>query len=149
MSQAPLIRVATAADMHEVWRLCVDFHREFQHRFGDLAPEKAYRKVEATVRAHPSLVAQGDRINGLLLMELFQSWHGHDWFLGDLVFYVAPEARGRGAADGLLERARAIAKDMGVRLMIRVSSGLAGPHVDRFYRRHGLSLIGSAYVTEG
>lgn len=137
-------RLARREDFPAVWGLATRFHAE---AFADLELDaaKAMTALAAAVEAMTVLVATDGDVVGALALRDGSPWYSDRRVLSDLMFYVAPEARGRGAAIALLRAATAFAAAEAVPLLVSVSSGLKPDRQDKLFARVGFRRIGGLY----
>lgn len=88
---------------------------------------------------------KGELIGALVLFEAAPRYSSTP-VLWDMGFYVKPKYRGTRAAIMLCDAAKAIAADMGMPLIVGVSSGIDLDRKDKFFNRAGFRRVGALYL---
>lgn len=139
-----MLTLATRHDIPGLVGLCENFIEEFSLPPGDQA------KIEAMLNWHlehgflVTAMKNGDII-GVLALHPETYWYSDEQFVTDTVFYVHPRGRKSRAAQMLMEAGKEYAKELGLPMMLAVSSGGNVEKKDRFYERKGFSRIGGVF----
>jgi GNAT superfamily N-acetyltransferase len=132
-----IVRVATERDAEVVAGLLHDFNAEFDTPTPGVAVLAARLRALLPAGATIALLAD-EPPSGFALLTL----RPNVWYDGPVALldelYVRPDVRGRGVGTALLQRAVALVRERGGRLMeINVDEDDSGAR--RFYERHGFT----------
>ncbi|TLS52227.1 GNAT family N-acetyltransferase [Paenibacillus antri] len=138
MSGDVVVRQADLADVEDA-AVLFDEYRQFYRQSSDLAGAVAYL-TERLERKESSIFLASDAKSGRILgfTQLYPSFSSISmkrvWILNDL--FVTAEHRGRGAAQRLLERAKAHAAETGAK-GLALSTAVDNAVAQRLYERNG------------
>lgn len=145
MNGAEGYRVATPDDVSAIMGLLRLFHAEAY--YGAFSEARVLEAVGACMgQEGVALVAESEagEVVGTLGLIAAQGWWTEDWQLQDTWFFVHPEHRRAGHAKALLRGSRAVARTLGLPLMV----GFLGRRVAgkaRLYQREFGEPIGMAF----
>ncbi|WP_309123000.1 GNAT family N-acetyltransferase [Paenibacillus sp.] len=138
MSEDIVVRQAGLADVEDV-AVLFDEYRQFYRQSSDLAGAAAYL-TERLERKESAIFLASDAKNGRILgfTQLYPTFSSISmkrvWILNDL--FVSEEQRGRGAAQRLLDRAKAHAAETGAK-GLALSTAVDNAVAQRLYERNG------------
>jgi GNAT superfamily N-acetyltransferase len=139
----------TREDALQVLALGKMLHEESQYSDRPFNAERIWSILDATLqRPDTYFIVYDDQFRGLLLMQMSTEFFSGEKWVGDLAFYVAPEARKQGLADELLAVGKKWAKDNGaLDLTIIHNAGIGLEQADHYYLKRGFKLSGKVYST--
>ena len=127
----------------DILRLLTRMHEESSL---DLPPVNLGKVARALDKcSHIFVALSSGCVVGVLALSRGEHWFSERQFLGDLVFYVAPEYRATRAAHMLLRLGKEAAIMEELPLMMAVVDGGDLDRKERFYERCGLKKLGSVH----
>lgn len=127
----------------DVLRLLVRMHEESGLRLPPVNLGKVARALDKC--SHIFVALSSGSVVGILALVRGEHWFSEREFLGDLVFYVAPEFRATRAAHMLLRLGKEAAIMEELPLMMAVVDGDDLDRKERFYEQCGLRKLGSVH----
>ena len=142
------IRRAGVLDISAIIALLIEMHNGTDVPASKIHSEKMVNKVTETIHRGIGFVSLNDNnvIEGSIGGLVASDWWSDEKYLGDLWFYVTPEARKSNAAFELVRNFKRIGKEakIPVRLGHVFSKDLE--RKDKFFERLGLQKAGSVFL---
>ena len=142
------IRRAGVLDISAIIALLIEMHNGTDVPASKIHSEKMVNKVTETIHRGIGFVSLNDNnvIEGSIGGLVASDWWSDEKYLGDLWFYVTPEARKSNAAFELVRNFKRIGKEakIPVRLGHLFSKDLE--RKDKFFERLGLQKAGSVFL---
>jgi N-acetylglutamate synthase-like GNAT family acetyltransferase len=142
------IRRAGVLDISAIIALLIEMHNGTDVPASKIHSEKMVNKITETIHRGIGFVSLNDKnvIEGSIGGLVASDWWSDEKYLGDLWFYVTPEARKSNAAFELVRNFKRIGKEakIPVRLGHVFSKDLE--RKDKFFERLGLQKAGSVFL---
>ena len=140
-------RHATEEDRLDLFKLCIQMHKETDFRHFPINPEKLLNNLGHWIHSGLSLLVVDDgKIVGMLFASIRNSWFSDDNYAAEDILYVLPEYRGTRAAFMLVRGLNHWVKQIGIKhLTAGVSTG-TGPGAERLYKHFGMNHMGGNFV---
>jgi N-acetylglutamate synthase-like GNAT family acetyltransferase len=142
------IRRAGVLDISAIIALLIEMHNGTDVPASKIHSEKMVNKITETIHRGIGFVSLNDNnvIEGSIGGLVASDWWSDEKYLGDLWFYVTPEARKSNAAFELVRNFKRIGKEakIPVRLGHVFSKDLE--RKDKFFERLGLQKAGSVFL---
>ena len=143
-----IIRRAGVLDISAIIALLIEMHNGTDVPASKIHSEKMVNKITETIHRGIGFVSLNDNnvIEGSIGGLVASDWWSDEKYLGDLWFYVTPEARKSNAAFELVRNFKRIGKEakIPVRLGHVFSKDLE--RKDKFFERLGLQKAGSVFL---
>tara|TARA_R100000388_G_scaffold65948_1_gene47918 strand:+ start:1495 stop:1938 length:444 start_codon:yes stop_codon:yes gene_type:complete len=142
------IRRAGVLDISAIIALLIEMHNGTDVPASKIHSEKMVNKITETIHRGIGFVSLNDNnvIEGSIGGLVASDWWSDEKYLGDLWFYVTPEARKSNAAFELVRNFKRVGKEakIPVRLGHVFSKDLE--RKDKFFERLGLQKAGSVFL---
>ena len=142
------IRRAGVLDISAIIALLIEMHNGTDVPASKIHSEKMVNKITETIHRGIGFVSLNDNnvIEGSIGGSVASDWWSDEKYLGDLWFYVTPEARKSNAAFELVRNFKRVGKEakIPVRLGHVFSKDLE--RKDKFFERLGLQKAGSVFL---
>jgi len=140
-----IVRIAKPFDAPEIWRLCLQMHRETG--IFSLSPMKVTNLMSRAL--HPEEISPHDTgprtqivvigpqgcLEAMVFVAIQSAWYSDDLHLNELMFYVDPECRVSRHAIACMEWLKGLADNLGIPLVAGVTSTTKTAAKIRLYDR--------------
>jgi len=140
-------RITDLREAVAVGKFLIDeFHGAYRDRFAPVDGEKVLRYLGQHVIDGVLFVAEQDGcLVGAMAGRPAEYWWSTERFVNEGVFFVSERARASRAAVLLLKAMQGYADDLGLPLVVGVTSGDEVERKDRFFAKRGMARIGGIY----
>ncbi len=143
-----IIRRAGVLDISAIIALLIEMHNGTDVPASKIHSEKMVNKITETIHRGIGFVSLNDNnvIEGSIGGLVASDWWSDEKYLGDLWFYVTPEARKSNAAFELVRNFKRIGKEAGVPVRLGHVFSKDLERKDKFFERLGLQKAGSVFL---
>lgn len=130
------VRLATPADEDGIFELCCLIHSETAH--SPMNPDRVREHIQSALRREGGIlcvIGEPGDLRACLYLTLMPIWYSDDWQLVELFNFVHPDHRRSTHARDLIEYAKRCADELGVMLMIGVTTNVRMEAKVRLYDR--------------
>lgn len=130
------VRLATAADEDGIFEMCCMIHQEIGH--SPMSPERVRMHIQSALRQEGGIlcvIGEPGDLKACLYLTMMPIWFSDDWQLVELFNFVHPDHRKSTYARDLIEYAKRCADQLGVILMIGVTTNVRMEAKVRLYQR--------------
>ena len=142
------IRRAGVLDISAIIALLIEMHNGTDVPASKIHSEKMVNKITETIHRGIGFVSLNDNnvIEGSIGGLVASDWWSDEKYLGDLWFYVTPEARKSNAAFELVRNFKKVGKEAGVPVRLGHVFSKDLERKDKFFERLGLQKAGSVFL---
>ena len=143
-----IIRRAGVLDISAIIALLIEMHNGTDVPASKIHSEKMVNKITETIHRGIGFVSLNDNnvIEGSIGGLVASDWWSDEKYLGDLWFYVTPEARKSNAAFELVRNFKKVGKEAGVPVRLGHVFSKDLERKDKFFERLGLQKAGSVFL---
>ena len=143
-----IIRRAGVLDISAIIALLIEMHNGTDVPASKIHSEKMVNKITETIHRGIGFVSLNDNnvIEGSIGGLVASDWWSDEKYLGDLWFYVTPEARKSNAAFELVRNFKRVGKEAGVPVRLGHVFSKDLERKDKFFERLGLQKAGSVFL---
>ncbi len=143
-----IIRRAGVLDISAIIALLIEMHNGTDVPASKIHSEKMVNKITETIHRGIGFVSLNDNnvIEGSIGGLVASDWWSDEKYLGDLWFYVTPEARKSNAAFELVRNFKRVGKEAKVPVRLGHVFSKDLERKDRFFERLGLQKAGSVFL---
>lgn len=142
------IRRAGVLDISAIIALLIEMHNGTDVPASKIHSEKMVNKITETIHRGIGFVSLNDNnvIEGSIGGLVASDWWSDEKYLGDLWFYVTPEARKSNSAFELVRNFKRVGKEAGVPVRLGHVFSKDLERKDKFFERLGLQKAGSVFL---
>lgn len=142
------IRRAGVLDISAIIALLIEMHNGTDVPASKIHSEKMVNKITETIHRGIGFVSLNDNnvIEGSIGGLVASDWWSDEKYLGDLWFYVTPEARKSNAAFELVRNFKRVGKEAKVPVRLGHVFSKDLERKDKFFERLGLQKAGSVFL---
>ena len=143
-----IIRRAGVLDISAIIALLIEMHNGTDVPASKIHSEKMVNKITETIHRGIGFVSLNDNnvIEGSIGGLVASDWWSDEKYLGDLWFYVTPEARKSNAAFELVRNFKRVGKEAKVPVRLGHVFSKDLERKDKFFERLGLQKAGSVFL---
>lgn len=141
------IRPGTESDVVNLFKLCVQMHRETDFKHISINPEKVISNLGFWINDGLLLVAEkDDKLIGMMFASVKKPWFSDEEYATEDILYVVPEYRGTRAGFLLVRGLLDWVKEKGFKhVRAGVSTG-TGQAAEKLYRHFGMEYMGGNFI---